>query len=386
MLQNVSLADLGKMANDARSVLRQLIKEVTKPQPRKTAPHFNSSSIVELCKLETTDIRYLSQKHDLPYGEKIAGSKARRFTLDETILWSKKLGNWPHRPEGKLGKVMSVVNYKGGVAKTTTVFSLAQGLTLRGLKVLVIDCDGQGTATQLAGINPEEDVEEEQTILPLAHGDEVDLRYAVQPTYWSGLYIIPSCSLILGAEFALPARAIQQKGFDFFKVMTIGVEPLRQDFDVIIFDTSPALSNVTINCMLAADFLVMPCPPENLDFASSVQFWGVYSDLTTTMGARLPKGYGDKRYDYVTILPTKVKAEVPAHQLVRRWMNQAYQKYVNPLQIPDSTAASGATALLKTVYDLEKPLGSKVAFTRLKQPTDAFCDQIIDQLQTAWSK
>ena len=377
-LEQVSIEDLAKVAEDARSVLDQVHRLMQQPNPTKTAPTFTSPYIAELCKVDKTQIRHLSSKHNLPYGQKVEGSKAREYTLEDAILWSKTLGNWPSRPEGKHGKSIAVVNYKGGVAKTSTAVALAQGLTLRGLKVLLIDCDGQGTATQLCGINPEEHVDEEQTIMPYIYGDQADLEYAVQNTYWHNLSLIPASSIILAAEFALPGRAVRTPGFEFWNVLKAGIEPLRKQFDAIVFDTSPSLSHLTVNAMLAADGLVMPCPPESLDFASSVQFWGLFSELVPNL-----KDAKSKRYDFMTVVITKVQPS-DGHRLVKPWMKQAYGKHMNEIEIPESAAARMAAAQLKTIYDLAKPDGTVEAYRRYKDPLDKLCDQVLDKLAISW--
>jgi chromosome partitioning protein len=243
----------------------------------------------------------------------------------------------------------------------------------------VIDCDGQGTATQLVGISPEQDVEIEQTIMPYIHGDEADLRYAVQPTYWHNLSVIPASSGLLAAEFAIPAKAMSQRGFRFWEMLANGIGPLREEFDLIIIDTSPSLSHLTVNAMIAADGLLMPCPPDALDFASSVQFWGIFSELVDG----LPNAK-EKRYDFISIIYTKVQAN-EISRLVKTWMKQAYGAHINGIEIPDSTAARTASAQLKTIYDLSKPDGSAEAYRRYKEPLDRLADYVVDQLALSWS-
>lgn len=377
-LEQVTLEDLTRVAANARSVLDQVHRLMQQPNPTKTPPTFSAPYIADLCGVNKTQIRHLADKHKLPYGKKIAGSKAHEYSLEDTILWSKTLGNWPRRPEGKPGKAIAVVNYKGGVAKTSTAVALAQGLTLRGLKVLLIDCDGQGTATQLCGINPEEHVSEEQTFMPYIYGDEPSLDYAIQPSYWHNLSLIPASSIILAAEFALPGRAVEHKGFEFYHVLKNGIEPLREKYDAIVFDTSPSLSHLTVNAMLAADALVMPCPPEALDFASSVQFWGLFTELAEHF-----RHVDTKKYDFMTVVMTKVQA-TDGHRLVKPWMKQAYGRHMNGLEIPESAAARMAAAQLKTIYDLPKPEASSEAYRRYKEPMDQFCTQVLDKLAISW--
>lgn len=377
--QKVSMHDLDRLANDAADVLSQVREAMIAPHPRKTAPTYSSTTISELCGVDKTQIKYLAQKHNLPTGRKIDGSRAKEFTLEDAIQYVRKIGNRPTRPADKKGKAIAVVNYKGGVAKTSTAVAIAQAATLRGLKVLLIDCDGQGTATQLAGISPEEDVEIDQTVMPYIYGDEVDLRYAVQQSYWHNLCVIPASSGVLAAEFALPAKAMEKRGYAFWDVLKNGIAPLRDEFDLIIIDTSPSLSHMTLNAMLAADGLIMPCPPDALDFASSVQFWGIFSELIE----RLPNA-SDKHYDFISILYTKVQAN-EISRLVKTWMQQAYGGYINGIEVPESTAAKTASAQLKTIYDLSKPDGSIEAFRRYKEPLDRLADYVLDQLAISWS-
>jgi chromosome partitioning protein len=124
--------------------------------------------------------------------------------------------------------------------------------------------------------------------------------------------------------------------------------------------------------------LIMPCPPDALDFASSVQFWGIFSELVDS----LPNAK-EKKYDFVTIVYTKVQAN-DVGRLVKTWMKQAYGAHINGVEIPDSTAARMASAQIKTIYDLSKPDGSVEAYRRYKEPLDRFADYILDQLALAW--
>lgn len=379
-IKRLTLAELGHVAEDALDVLHQVQDRMLKPNPTKVAPTFTSPYVAELCKVDKKTIPYLAKKHNLSQGDKVEGSRARSYPLDLVIEWAQTVGNFPRRPADKEGVVVAVVNYKGGVAKTTTGVSLAQGLTLRGQKVLLIDLDGQGSSTSLVGLRPEQHVQYDQTIMPLIHDDQPDLRYAVQKTYWHNLSVIPAMSGILGAEFALPARAMDQRGFAFWNVLRDGIKPLRKDFDVIIFDTSPSLSNLTINAMMAADGLLMPCPPEGLDFVSSVQFWGLFRELCEN----LPGVMDEKTYLFMQVLFTKVKTNDDTSYLVKNWMEKAYGGHINNIEIPESKVAHSTSAQGKTIYDLPGPEGTVDSYRRLKEPMDRLVDYVLEKVSLAW--
>ena len=376
---SMSILDLSNMAANAGSVLDQVREGMLEPNPRKLPPSFTASQISNLCGFEKSKFHYQARKHDLPLGTKKGNGHSLEFSLNEVYQWVKVLGGREQRPEGVKGSILAACNYKGGVAKTGTIVALAQALTLLGRKCLLVDLDPQGTSTQLMGVNPDTDVAEEQTLMPYIHGDLADLQYAVQDTYWENLDLIPASSALFGAEFVLPARRFTDPKYQFWDILRLGLEPLRDKYDVIFIDTSPSLSYLTINALIASNRLVMPCPPDALDFASSTQFWKIFSDLAT----QLPGVADSKRYDSISILLTKVKSD-PLVPIVREWFNLAYAPHVLPMEIPDSTAARSSSAQLKTIYDLSKPDGSVEAYSRFKDPLDRLANHIDNEISKKW--
>lgn len=386
-MSKIGMSELKSFSNKASAYLYALQDALNEPHPSKTPPTFTYAAVADLCGVNRTQMRYLASKHGLPLGVKPGipkerDTRPRELSLEETILWVKTIANLPTRQPGQRGRVVAVCNYKGGVAKTSTAVSLAQALTLRGLKVLLVDCDAQGSATQLCGYKPEKEDEvdyENTTILPYIHGDHKDLAPAVLKTYWHNLWLIPACSAILTAEFLLPTKAIEDSSYRFWEVLRNGIEPLRDEYDAIIFDTPPSLGHVTLNVMFAADGLIMPCPPEKLDFTSSVQFWNVFNELTTIFS-----GVENKTYDFITIVPTKVEP-IEGHRITKTWMQQAYGEFLNAIEIPKSAAANLALTQDRTIFDFTKPEGSPEAYRRYKEPMNHFVDYVLRQIATGWS-
>jgi chromosome partitioning protein len=191
--------------------------------------------------------------------------KVRSFSLGEVRELARIIREDYVRPDGARGVVIGVGNFKGGVSKTTTTMCLAQGLSLRGHKVLCIDMDPQGSLTALFGMLSDAEIEDEMTVgRILVDGSESDpLDLAVQETYWEGVDLIAANTNLYAAEFSLPARQMTDSSFQFWNVLNEGLVSLRDKYDVILIDTPPALSYLT-NAFMASDGLIVPLPPNNL--------------------------------------------------------------------------------------------------------------------------
>lgn len=387
LLPAVTISELTKMAADAADVLEQVRDALLEPFPRKQAPWFTLPQVATLANIERSQFKSYVKKLGLPEGIIRDGEKNKTLSIQETIQCVQAIGKHPSRPAGKQGKIIVVCNYKGGVNKTTTAVCLAQGLALRGLKVLLVDMDGQGSATMLAGFSPELEIEHNQTIMPYIYGEHPDLSYAVRQTYWHNMDLIPGSSSLLASEFVIPSKArdnnLIKDGYQFWMELSYGLAPLREKYDAIVLDTSPSLGYLTQNAMVAADGLLMPCPLDALDYASSTQFWGVFAELAET----LPGFKEEKKYDFVEIFLTKTKPESDLMATaVRGWIQSSYGSHLGSIGIPDSIAAKSAAAQLKTIYDLQKPDGSVESYKRYKDPMDALVDHVLGQLSIAWRR
>ena len=268
----VSLDDLIATSNRVGDVIESVRGTMLAPDARKRAPTFTTNQVATICSLEKAQMDYRIKKGDLPLGYREQGH-LRKLTLSDTRIWAKSERSKRLRPKNAEAITITVANFKGGVTKTTTAVTLAQGLSLRGHNVLVIDTDPQGSMTTLFGMLPDVDVSDEQTILGLCYGSELSIDYAISPTYWDGIDIVPANLALYAAEFALPSRQKQESNFEFWNVLNNAIDTARTKYDVIILDTSPSLSYLTINALLAAYGLIMSLPPSTLDFTSSGQFW-----------------------------------------------------------------------------------------------------------------
>lgn len=381
--RSITMREMGAFSDKLLILMQDIREQMLAPRPRKKAPVYTIGQVAALCGVDRTRINYVLGKEDcqLPNGNQKGAGKSRAFTLGEAQEWVRAESGIPIRPDGVLGEVIVVANFKGGSTKTTTTMSLAQRLTLRGKTVLVVDLDPQASLTELCGMYAEQDVAEEDTVLPLIYGDEENLGYAVKETYWSNLYVIPSATPISAAEFAIPKKVMENRKFPFWRIVGDGLQPLREQFDYIIIDTSPSMSYLTINGLMAANGMVMPLVPESLDFISSTQFWGLFADLCRTFADLEP----NKVFDFVSVLLSKVdNGPTSAAPIVRSWSQRAYGDWLLPVEIPLSSVVGSEAIEFATIYDVESWSGGKKTLDRIREPFDEFCKLLDEEFSIKW--
>lgn len=375
-----TLSDIEVQAARVATMMAQIRIAMLPPTASKSAPTLSAAQLAEVCQVDKTKINYRLTRGDLPGGT-MHGNR-REWTMSEALEWVRAFRGSHLRPSDAAGITITVANFKGGVAKTTTAVTLAQGLAMRGHKVLLVDLDPQGSATTLFGVLPDTEVDEENTAAPLFAGSAEDLRYAVRSTYWPGIDLVCAAPLLFGSEFALPARQSRDPGFEFWRVLDRGLDPLRESHDVVIIDTPPALSYVTINALMAADGVLMPLPPSALDFASSAQFWDLFSDLSN----QLVRARGhDKTYEFIDVLLSRVEATDAASSVVRQWVIEGYGDKVLPIEIPKTSVAAASSAEFGTVYDVSRGAMNARTLNRARDAYDRMCALVEQQIVAVWA-
>lgn len=146
------------------------------------------------------------------------------------------------------GRIIAVVNQKGGVGKTTTAINLASYLSQTGRKVLVVDFDPQGNATSGLGIRHDA---VERTVYDLLVG-AAGLSEVLCPTPFDNLHILPSNTDLAGAEIELVEVPNRER------VLENALLPLKNYYDMIVIDCPPSLGLLTLNALVAADRALVP--------------------------------------------------------------------------------------------------------------------------------
>jgi chromosome partitioning protein len=388
--RTVHLEQISQFAEKVSIFTDELRDTILAPRPRKAAPVFKTGEIAAMCNIAHSQVQYLATKSDgeLPPGTAAGTGRTRTFTLEEARIWVQKVSDIYQTPlvtgtREPEGKIIIKAQLKGGSAKTTTTMCLAQGLTLRGRKVLVIDLDPQASLSELCGLYAEKDVTPDDTILPFIYDQDVEggLEARVQSTYWDGLDVIPAHTELIGAEFHLPAMQKMRPGFRFWTVLRQGLEPLRKRYDYILMDTSPSLSYLNLNALLAADAMVMPMVPENLDFISSLSFWRLFSDVSKSF----IKYERDKKYDFISLLLSRVDyGRTSSAPIVRAWAQSAYESWLHSIEVPASSVMSTGALAFSTVFDVSSTHSASKALQRVKEPLVNYCRWIDEIYAEKW--
>lgn len=225
-----------------------------------------------------------------------------------------------------MGKIISFINQKGGVGKTTTCVNMASYMALMGKKVLLLDMDPQGNASSSLGINKEDKF---KTIYDVLIEDN-DITEVTRPTKVNGLDLIPSNVDLAGAEVELVQMDNREK------TLKRHLSTVKDVYDFICIDCPPSLGLLTVNALTASDSVIIPIQCEYFAIEAlsqlmytlklvkkhlnhSIDVEGVVltmkdarSNLGNSVAKDITKYFNEKVYD--TIIPRNVRlAEAPSY-------------------------------------------------------------------------
>jgi chromosome partitioning protein len=144
-------------------------------------------------------------------------------------------------------RIVSLVNQKGGVGKTTTAVSLAVALARRGQRVLLIDLDPQANATSALGIVGNDFAGTYDAVL-----DGIAIEQCITRVDDEGVDLVPSSTELSGAEVELvPALARERR-------LANALHPVRERYDWVLVDCPPSLGLLTINALTASESVIIP--------------------------------------------------------------------------------------------------------------------------------
>ena len=239
-----------------------------------------------------------------------------------------------------MGKIIAVVNQKGGVGKTTSTVNISASLGEKGKKVLLVDIDPQGNATSGLGIS-KRGLSASSCELLLGengNGEKVTAADCIVKTEFKGLSVIPSSIDLAGTEVRLvdlPRREARLKE---------ALGAVRSEYDFILIDCPPSLGLITLNALVAADTFLVPIQCEYFALEGLSQLMATVRQIKRLYNQYIDlEGVLLTMYDSRLNLTNQVVAEVKKY----------FPKKIYRSPIPRSVRLSEAPSFGQpiTVYD-----------------------------------
>ena len=255
-------------------------------------------------------------------------------------------------------KIISIINQKGGVGKTTTVINLASALSQQGKKILVIDLDPQGNATTGLGLSNTE--RSDQTIYGILNGT-MSISSVIKKTEFENLDLISSNVDLSGLE--VETAGDSDRAFILKAKLTAYLNDSGAFYNYIFIDCPPSLSLLTIMALVASDALVVPLQTEFFALEGLTQLMKTIERIKNNLNPELSiRGIVLTMYDKRNKLSGEVEREA------RNYFKDKVYQTVVPRNVRLSEAPSHGVPVL--IYDKSCP-GSRSYFSF----TDEFLNQ-----------
>jgi chromosome partitioning protein len=261
-------------------------------------------------------------------------------------------------------QIISVINQKGGVGKTTTVINLAAGLSQQNKKILVIDLDPQGNATTGLGLSNMENSTD--TIYGVLNGTK-EISEVIKKTKFENLDLITSNVDLSGLE--VETADDENRAFMLKLKLTAYLNNSGRFYDYIIIDCPPSLNLLTVMALVTSHSLVVPLQTEFFALEGLTQLMKTIERIKVSLNPELMiRGILLTMYDKRNKLSSQVEKEA------RDYFNEKVYSTVIPRNVRLSEAPSHGMPVL--IYDKSCP-GSKSYFS--------FTDEFINQETTMGS-
>ena len=343
-------------------------------------PTFTIGRAADLVGRTPAAIREAEKDGRLPEVDRTESNRRVGYTLAQLNDMRGVFGTRPWRAADDPCAILAVQNFKGGVGKSTLSVHLAQYLAIKGYRVLLIDCDSQASASTLFGYIPDLDLEEGDTLYPFLRQDELtSLEYAIRPTHFDGLDLIPANLRLFQSEYELAARMGRGQGALLDRLQQ-GIASVAGRYDVVVIDPPPALGAISLSVLRAANALVVPVPPTVMDFSSTAAFLAM---LDETMQVLLEHGMNTE-LNFLRFVASKVDENKSMQRELMGLMGQLYGNALVRTPLKDSAEIDNASARLMTVYELEGPTTSRSVRERCLTYLDGVNSEIEVDIRSMW--
>lgn len=378
------------------ALFRNLTEHRLKSFPPTAAKAFRRMSPSETATLLGVTESWLRQTA-IAHGEDLTskGQSRRTYTLEDIQTLRKTLGAKPRssekylpgRRDGEALQIISILNFKGGSAKTTTAANLSQYLALHGYRVLVIDLDPQASLTTMFGVAPEVDVEPDHTIYGAIRYDNEarSIRGIIRRTYIPGLDLVPAGLELMEYEHVTP-RMLHERHLpaaSIFARIQNAIKEVDADYDLVVIDCPPQLGYLTFGALFAATSVLITVHPQMLDVMSMSQFLTMLGDLLdviqTNTGA-------EPNYHWLRYLLTRFEsADGPQNQMAG-FMRTVFGEHILNHPTYKSTAISDAGLTSQTIYEVERNQFVRATYARALETVNAVNAEIEQLIHRSWGR
>ena len=255
-------------------------------------------------------------------------------------------------------KIISIINQKGGVGKTTTAVNLAAGLSQLKKNILIIDLDPQGNATTGLGLSNLEDTE--NSIYGVLNGTK-DLNSVIKKTNYENLNLVTSTVDLSGIE--IETAEDEKRAFILKEKLSDFARQNNDKFDYILIDCPPSLSLLTVMALVASNSLLVPLQTEFFALEGITQLMKTIERIKSNLNQSL-----DIRGILLTMYDKRNKLSSEVENEARKYFEDKVYKTVIPRNVRLSEAPSHGMPVL--IYENTCP-GSKSYYSF----TDEFLNQ-----------
>lgn len=278
--------DFAKLSSISSAIQASLKSESARPNEKKQLEDLTASDVSKLLGMTTNALYSLEKNGKLPKPktkENSAGMPIRHYTLEDVENIRNILGKTPDpiTVDGqRRAAVVTMSNLKGGVGKSTIAIHVAQSIARRGYKVLLVDLDAQATTTSSFDYVPMRDLTAEDTLLSALIDNPEQIENVIRKTYWHNLDLIPSHLDLQNADVIMLTdnENIEKLGSPVERVRN-AIKMVDDLYDIIIIDTPPSASVLSLGSVIAADYLVVPLVANMPDIEATAQYFQTLHSL-----------------------------------------------------------------------------------------------------------